>query len=121
MNAHGGAVGSLVALVLLGSSVAGKAQLASVMGDIGKGKVLYQQHCAMCHGSHGHGDGPFGTELAPPAANLRAPATQAKSDAELLSAIKDGKAGTAMQAFRQQLSDQQVHDVLAFVRSLAQS
>lgn len=113
--------GSVVAFVILGSSLAGGAQPEHVGGDIGKGKVLYQQHCVTCHGPRGQGDGPFGSDLAPPAANLSAPATQAKPDVELLSAIKEGKPGTAMQSFKHQLSDQQAHDVLAFVRSLVRS
>ena len=59
--------------------------------------------------------------MAPPAANLSALASQAKPDADLLRAIKEGKAGTAMQAFKHQLPDQQAYNVLAFVRSLVQS
>lgn len=116
-----GSAGSVVVLAMLGSSIAGGAQPAHVKGDIGKGKMLYQQLCVACHGPQGQGDGPFGSNLAPPAANLSAPTTQAKPDEELLSTIKEGKAGTAMQSFKHQLSDQQAYDVLAFVRSLVQS
>ncbi len=88
--------------------------------DVGKGMILYQHHCTTSYGPRGHGDSPFGSELASPAMNLSARATQAKPDAELLSAVREGKAGTAMQSFKHPLSDQHDYDVLAFVRSLAQ-
>lgn len=116
-----GSAGLVVAPVMLGISIAGGAQPAHMKGDIGKGKMLYQRLCVICHVPQGQGDGPFGSNLAPPAAKLNVPATWLKPDAELLSAIKEGKAGTAMQSFKHQLSDQQAHDVLAFVRSLVQS
>src|SRR5690606_18292313 len=33
--------------------------------DHARGKALYQQNCAVCHGSSGAGDGPAGTALDP--------------------------------------------------------
>ncbi|RJP57860.1 MAG: cytochrome c, partial [Ignavibacteriales bacterium] len=37
---------------------------------IAKGKELYQQSCASCHGNNGLGDGAAGVALNPPPRNL---------------------------------------------------
>jgi mono/diheme cytochrome c family protein len=37
---------------------------------VAHGRNLYQQNCAMCHGSEGRGDGPAGQGLNPPTRNL---------------------------------------------------
>ena len=88
-------------------------------GDAGKGKLIYAQKCGSCHGKEGKGDGPFGKNLTPPAANLADPAgTGRKTDAELLEKIAKGGKGTAMPAFKS-LSDQERTDVLSYVRTLA--
>lgn len=88
-------------------------------GDAGKGKLIYAQKCGSCHGKEGKGDGPFGKNLTPSAANFSDPAgTAKKSDAELLDKIAKGGKGTAMPAFRS-LSDKERADVLAYIRTLA--
>ena len=85
-------------------------------GDSGKGKIFYTKLCVMCHGPEGRGDGPFGEDLVPPAANLRSSKIQGKPDQALFSAIKDGVPSSAMQAFKRRLSDQDIADVVAYVR-----
>ena len=37
---------------------------------IERGKKLYEQFCANCHGKNGQGDGPLATALTPKPANL---------------------------------------------------
>jgi mono/diheme cytochrome c family protein len=71
-----------------------------------------------CHGPDGRGDGPAGKMLVPPPTNLTGPKTKAKSDAELLKTIQEGRSGTAMVAFKGPLSEQEIRDLLAYVRSL---
>ncbi|GIW55719.1 MAG: hypothetical protein KatS3mg082_2123 [Nitrospiraceae bacterium] len=88
-------------------------------GDPERGKAMYEKHCLACHGEKGKGDGPFGRHLFPPAADYGSPEVKTKSDMELFKAIRDGVPGTAMQSFRRRLSNQQIRDVLAYVRSLS--
>lgn len=118
MKAIGKAVGLGIVAAILGASTEEAIPSEGITGDAGKGKAMFQRLCATCHGPQGHGDGPLGNALVPPAANLTLPTTQVKPDAALLAAIKDGKAGTAMPSFKHQLTDQNAKDVLSFVRSL---
>lgn len=87
-------------------------------GDSGKGKTLYEKLCAACHGSEGKGDGPAGKVLVPPAADFTSAASKKKSVAELQRIIEQGKPGTAMIAWKGQLSSNDVADLVAYLGSL---
>ncbi|MEO7330773.1 MAG: c-type cytochrome [Minicystis sp.] len=82
-----------------------------IAGDIVRGEALFAETCQRCHGSRlVRGD----------AVHLANPALlSAASDAFLRYAIVHGHPGTPMPAFRDALSDQQVDDLVAFVRSWA--
>ena len=43
----------------------------AVAGEVGRGRALYLQNCATCHGLAGEGDGPMACALTTPPANLR--------------------------------------------------
>lgn len=88
-------------------------------GDPIKGKVVFEKHCVSCHGSDGKGTGPMGPLLTPPAADYTSESSRAKSDAELLHTIQEGRSGTAMRGFKRWLSKQEMRDVLAYVRVLS--
>ncbi|MBI3604067.1 MAG: cytochrome c [Nitrospirae bacterium] len=86
-----------------------------------KGKTLFEGKggCVNCHGAGGRGDGPAGKMLTPPPADLTGPKTKAKSDAEVLKTIREGRAGTAMVGFKGQLSEQETSALLSYIRSLS--
>lgn len=100
---------------------------ASAKGNATNGAPVYKKNCAGCHGNTGAGDGPAASSLKPKPANFVA--TDYKdskgknpreySDAELLDIINNGRKGTAMPAWKKQLTADQINDVLAYVRSLA--
>ena len=50
--------------------------------------------------------------------DLTSPAVQDRTDASLFKRIHDGKANTAMGAWSYALSDDEIGDVLAYVRTL---
>ncbi|ALA60347.1 c-type cytochrome [Nitrospira moscoviensis] len=83
-------------------------------GDARKGKVLFVKYCTGCHGTGGQGDGY--RLLGPRPADLTGPSTAARSDAELLKTIHEGKPN--MPAWRFRFSDEEGRDVLAYVRTL---
>jgi len=68
--------------------------------DLASGRVLYEQHCAACHGAEGFGDGVAGKALEPAPTNFhdRARASQ-RSAYGLYSTITLGVDGTGMRAF----------------------
>lgn len=93
--------------------------LEKLAGDPTKGKVIFEKHCLSCHGPDGKGSGPMGPLLTPPAADYTSDSIRAKSDAELLHTIQEGRPGTAMGNFKRWLSKQEMRDVLAYVRLLS--
>ena len=106
-------IGLVLSLTVLNSAV------LSASGDTKKGKQVYQQYCQVCHGPQGKGDGPVGMSLKPPPANLAGEMVKNKPDSELLNVIRKGKTGTAMPAWEKDLSEQQISDVVAYVRTLS--
>ncbi|MBM4123454.1 MAG: cytochrome c [Nitrospira sp.] len=115
--------GFCIPVVLLLNLVIGlEPPVAGAAGsDAAKGKTLFDGKggCVNCHGPSGRGDGPAGKMLVPPPADLTGPKTKAKPDAELLKTIQEGRPGTAMAPFKGQLSEQEIRDLLAYVRSLS--
>lgn len=57
-------------------------------------------------------------KFTPPVADLTSPAVQGKLDARLCKSVHDGKPNAAMGAWREALSDDEIWDVLAYVRTL---
>ncbi len=90
-----------------------------VRDDHAIGKSLYERHCVTCHGATGRGDGPIGQALVPPAADLTSRKVRTASDEALLAIIANGKPPTAMPPWNNSLSPEEIHQVLAYVRSLS--
>jgi mono/diheme cytochrome c family protein len=82
---------------------------------IEKGKGLYQRLCSACHGKAGTGDGY--ALFNPPPADLKAPATQEKTNEELLNTIRNGHPNTAMGKWEYALSEEELREVLAYIRT----
>ena len=98
-------------------------------GDPKNGKVKYMENmrCSACHGESGKGDGPAAVALNPKPRNYTDCAVMGtKSDAELFKVIKQGgqgkdvepKLSPLMVAFETQLSDKEIWDIIAFIRSI---
>ncbi|MFQ5992318.1 MAG: c-type cytochrome [Nitrospiraceae bacterium] len=87
-------------------------------GNPTKGKSRYKQYCAVCHGALGRGDGPMAKATTPPAPRLTSREVREKSDKDLLNVIAEGRGGS-MPAWRGILNDQELLDMVAYVRSLS--
>ena len=81
------------------------------------GAKIFKDYCAACHGESGHGDGPSGAALEPHPKNLAALQPQV-SDDYLFWRINNGKQGTAMAAWKGALTEEQIWQVIAFIRTL---
>ncbi len=97
---------------------------ASGGGDASRGAAAYAVYCASCHGARGDGDGPVAAALDPrPAKHSDGATMNALSDEHLFRVIKEGgpAAGKSplMAAWGGSLSDAQIRDVVAYIRSLA--
>jgi high-affinity iron transporter len=80
-------------------------EVPSVPPSLARGKELYAQECASCHGAAGRGDGVVAPTLTPPPADLSAHAELAgATPLDFYRRISIGVAGTAMPAFEGRLS-----------------
>ncbi len=98
--------------------------LAQVKGDPKAGKAKYDANCVGCHGTTGKGDGPAAAALNPkPQDHTNGKVMNALSDKYLFDIIKDGgaavKKAAIMPASGKKLNDQEISDVVAYIRSLA--
>lgn len=98
----------LIAALLVGlmAAIIGKDLHA---GDMHKGQQLYATHCAVCHGQSG-------ISRMPGAPNFARQEGILKPDFTLLSTIRSGR--NAMPAFRGILSDRDIMDAIAYIRTL---
>lgn len=82
-----------------------------IPGDAAGGKALYSEHCSGCHGDQGQG--------------VSAPALadqlflSSATDSYIKYAVVNGREGTPMQAFSKSLKDEEINDIVAYLRSQA--
>ena len=88
-------------------------------GNPKDGQVLYEQHCLRCHGDKMDGNGPDAQYLIVRPADLQSQESRIKTDWELLVTITNGALFTPMHGFRGKLTDQQIFDVLSYIRAVA--
>jgi mono/diheme cytochrome c family protein len=83
-------------------------------GDAQQGAALFAKNCVACHGEGGQGGG-IGPKL------VGDKFVQAGPDSAIYNTIANGRPGTAMPAWSKAnppLSDQQINDLVAYVKSL---
>jgi mono/diheme cytochrome c family protein len=108
---------ALAMSVLLGGAAV--SLLHAGNADAPRGKRIYVEVCQACHGADGKGAGVM--QFLPPAADLTSRQVQEKLDSGLYTSIHEGRANTAMGAWKHALSDQEIRDVIAYVRTFGVS
>jgi cbb3-type cytochrome c oxidase subunit III len=92
-----------------------------------RGKAVYDAHCVECHGATGKGDGPSGAYLVPrprdfTTGKYKIRSTESgtvPSDDDLIGSVRRGLYGTAMPGWDRILSDSDIADVVAYVKSMS--
>ena len=116
---------SAAALALAGLAL----PTTALAGDAANGKTLYSQNCESCHGPTGAGDGPTGAALPVKPRDFGTGEFKfdtdgdgkAGTDADLTNVIKNGAmkyGGSPLMAPLPHLSDENIADIIAFVRTL---
>ena len=82
-----------------------------------EGAKVFHSNCEACHGPHGHGDGPAGQSLDPRPKNL-AELQEVAGDDYLFWRISTGRPGTSMVGWDGILTEQQIWQTIAFIRTL---
>lgn len=75
---------------------------------------LWKTKCQSCHGPDGSGNTPAGKKIG--ARDLRSPEVQKLTDAQLIEITTKGK--NKMPAYDKKLTEQQIKDLVAYVRQL---
>lgn len=91
----------------------------TIRGDSKTGQGVYEQQCLRCHGANLDGNGPDSQDLLVRPADLRSQISRSKTDWELLVAISNGVLFSPMHSFRGKLTDEQMLDVLSYIRFMA--
>lgn len=98
-------------------------------GDEEKGEAVYAQRCLQCHGEEGDGLGPAAERLNPPPRDFTLGLYKIMSSAfdedlpnddDLFRMVRDGMPGTAMPGWSDLLSEQDMWDVIAYVKAFAE-
>ncbi|HUO85059.1 MAG TPA: c-type cytochrome, partial [Thermoanaerobaculia bacterium] len=94
------------------------APVASASGSTSEGASIFKAQCGACHGADGSGATPMGKKLE--IGSLASERVQGYSDERLTEVIRSGIDEPSQKAHRsKKLSDAQVRDVIAFIRSLS--
>ena len=88
------------------------------------GQRIYAQHCAVCHGPDGRGNGPGAPSLVPRPRDFTlgkfkyktTPADQPPSDADLINTVSNGLGASAMPYWRDLLSEPDIREVVTYIK-----
>ncbi len=99
---------------------------AAAPGDVEKGKAVYAKRCIWCHGEEGDADTDMAERLNPPPRDFSEATYKFKTtgfddpipnDADLFRMINDGMPGTAMVGWGDILSEQEIWDSIAYIKT----
>jgi mono/diheme cytochrome c family protein/Tol biopolymer transport system component len=86
------------------------------------GQRLYRANCAPCHGASGNGDGPIAAGMNPrPSDFTRHMIAGQHTDGQVFLWIKNGVSGTAMRAWGDRLSEDEIWQLVVYLRTFGQA
>ncbi len=97
-------------------------------GDAERGEAVYVKRCIGCHGEEGDGVGAAEGRLNPPPRDFSLGLYKIKTtafdddnpnDSDLMRMIRNGMPGTAMPGWSDLLSEQEIQDVVAYIKTFA--
>lgn len=105
-------------LILLVILLAAYPRRGPFAADLSRGKILYDAHCAACHGISGDGRGPQAANFTPAPTDFTSATVMANIPFELNEqVVAQGKQGTRMPGFAMVLSSEEIQDVIAYQRA----
>ena len=109
------AVGLAGIILLAGAPAVGGERKAA--GQDASAATLYHNYCSVCHGDRGDGQSRAKGSLNPPPRDFTTPqALTELSRTRMILGVREGRPGSAMVAWKSQLSDRQIEIVVDYVR-----
>jgi mono/diheme cytochrome c family protein len=101
------------------------AQEKAGQGNSVSGKKVYEKRCIFCHGDQGAGDGVAAERFNPRPRDFTmglykyrtTPNGMNPTDADLLKVVVNGLPGTGMPSWKDRLSDQEMRDVVSYIKT----
>ena len=88
-------------------------------GNPKNGSLIFERNCVRCHGQNGDGNGEEGAYLIVKPADFHSTESITKTNQELFATIKYGVVFSPMHGWSDRLTDQDIMDVIAYIRMLA--
>jgi mono/diheme cytochrome c family protein len=89
--------------------------------DLDNGKSVYEARCMFCHGIAGDGNGPAAGGLSPKPTNFTDSTVMSQlTTTDIERAIVQGKLATEMKGFGNILSNEEVRNVITYIRTFQQ-
>jgi mono/diheme cytochrome c family protein len=85
---------------------------------VSQGRQIYEQSCAICHGSDGHGQTTLGQGMYPPVMDLTSPHAQHWNDSEMFWVIQNGVRLTGMASWKATINPEDTWKLIIFIRRL---
>ncbi len=120
------AVSAAVGVSLSAQTAGGNAEAAKMKNpvpvsaaSIAAGKASYTKYCQFCHGETAKGDGKMAPKDSHPSDLTDAKWDHGSTDGEIFAVIQNGPApDSVMKGFKARMTDQQIWEVVDYVRSL---
>lgn len=104
-----------LALALAGYLCAGNSHAAAARDAAS----LFHDYCSVCHGDEGDGRSRARGSMVPPPRDFTSPDAAMELNRErMIDAVSNGRPGTAMAAWRHQLSDAETESVVDYIRNV---
>jgi len=94
--------------------------IAPTEQSVARGRELFQQNCISCHGVDGRGDGPESADLNPAPTDFRLH-LPLHTDPQFYAFIENGYPGSAMPAFGDVFSEEDIWNLVNFLRTFGET
>ena len=111
---------NIVGLLLLPIVLSGVLSDASTAKKNKKeiGKVIYKEHCQVCHGENGDGKTFVANVLQPPPRNFKNPLIiDSLNQSQMIFSVMNGRPGTGMMPWKLNLTANEIDAVVHYIRS----
>lgn len=118
----------LVTLIYIVSAIVLNGSAIAQSGNAENGQKIYSKRCLVCHGEEGDGQGAVTDRLNPPPRDFSSALYKIKTtgfddivpnDEDLIRMIRDGMPGTAMPGWSDVLSEQDILDLVIYLKTFA--